>query len=80
MELDDDIKDYDSTVKSTQFSIYIYISDTYSPSGRLLEWIIINYNMYGLICNKYILYNELSNYIRNEVIKFCIGFIIYHEK
>jgi hypothetical protein len=37
-------------------------------------------NMYGLICNKYILYNGLSNYTRNEVIKFYIGFIIYHEK
>jgi hypothetical protein len=24
-------------------------------SGRLLELIIINYNMYGLICNKYII-------------------------
>jgi hypothetical protein len=46
----------------------------------LLELIIINYNMYELICNKYILYNGLSNYIRNEVIKFCIGFIICHEK
>jgi predicted ATP-grasp superfamily ATP-dependent carboligase len=46
----------------------------------LLELIIINYNMYELICNKYILYNGLSNYICNEVIKFCIGFIICHEK
>jgi hypothetical protein len=46
----------------------------------LLELIIINYNMYGLICNKYILYNGLSNYTRNEVIKLCIGFIICHEK
>jgi hypothetical protein len=46
----------------------------------LLELIIINYNMYGLICNKYILYNGLSNYTHNEVIKFCIGFIICHEK
>jgi hypothetical protein len=46
----------------------------------MLELIIINYNVYGLICNKYILYNRLSNYIRNEVIKFCIGFIICHEK
>jgi hypothetical protein len=46
----------------------------------LLEVIIINYNMYGLICNKYILYNELSNYICNEVIKFCMEFIICHEK
>jgi hypothetical protein len=45
-----------------------------------LELIIINYNMYGLICNKYILYNGLSNYTHNEVIKFCIGFIICHEK
>jgi hypothetical protein len=41
---------------------------------ELLELIIINYNMYGLICNKYILYNGLSNYIRNEVIKFCISY------
>jgi hypothetical protein len=38
----------------------------------VLELIIINYNMYGLICNKYILYNRLSNYTRYEVIKFCI--------
>jgi hypothetical protein len=38
----------------------------------LLELIIINYNIYDLICNKYILYNELSNYIRYEVIKLCI--------
>jgi hypothetical protein len=45
-----------------------------------LKLIIINYNMYELICNKYILYNGLSNYIRNEVIKFYIGFIICHEK
>jgi hypothetical protein len=44
----------------------------------MLELIIIIYNMYGLICNKYILYNGLSNYTRNEVIKFCIGFIICH--
>jgi hypothetical protein len=47
---------------------------------QMLELIIINYNMYELICNKYILYNGLSNYTRNEVIKFCIGFIICHEK
>jgi hypothetical protein len=60
--------------------IYIYISDIYSLSGRLLKLIIINYNMYGLICNKYILYNGMSNYTRNEVIKFCIEFIICHEK
>jgi hypothetical protein len=46
----------------------------------MLKLIIINYNIYGLICNKYILYNGLSNYIRNEVIKLCIGFIIYYEK
>jgi hypothetical protein len=46
----------------------------------MLELIIINSNMYGLICNKYILYNGLSNYTRNEVIKLCIGFIICHEK
>jgi hypothetical protein len=46
----------------------------------VLELIIINYNMYGLICNKYILYNRLSNYTRNEVIKFYIMFIICHEK
>jgi hypothetical protein len=46
----------------------------------MLELIIINYNMYGLIYNEYILYNGLSNYIHNEVIKFCIGFIICHEK
>jgi hypothetical protein len=45
-----------------------------------LELIIINYNMYELICNKYILYNGLLNYTRNEVIKFYIGFIICHEK
>jgi hypothetical protein len=51
-----------------------------APRGRLLELIIINYNMYGLICNKYILYNGLPNYTLNEVIKFCIGFIICHEK
>jgi hypothetical protein len=38
----------------------------------MLELIIINYNMYGLICNKYILYNRLSNYTRYEVIKFYI--------
>jgi hypothetical protein len=38
----------------------------------MLELIIINYNMYELICNKYILYNGLSNYIRYEVIKLCI--------
>jgi hypothetical protein len=38
----------------------------------VLELIIINYNMYGLICNKYILYNGLLNYIRYEVIKLCI--------
>jgi hypothetical protein len=36
--------------------------------------------MYELIYNKYILYNELLNYIRNEMNKFCIGFIICHEK
>jgi hypothetical protein len=47
---------------------------------KMLELIIINYNMYDLICNKYILYDGLSNYIRNEVIKFCIEFIICHEK
>jgi hypothetical protein len=46
----------------------------------LLELIIINYNMYELICNKYILYNGLLNYIRNEVIKFYIEFIICHAK
>jgi hypothetical protein len=40
----------------------------------MLELIIINYNMYELICNEYILYNGLSNYTNNEVIKFCIGF------
>jgi hypothetical protein len=38
----------------------------------MLELIIINYNMYGLIYNKYILYNGLSNHIRYEVIKLCI--------
>jgi hypothetical protein len=32
----------------------------------------INSNMYELICNKNILYNGLSNYIRYEVIKICI--------
>jgi hypothetical protein len=58
----------------------VYILDTYSPSGRLLELIIINYNMYELICNKYILYNGLSNYTRNEVIKLCIRFNMYHKK
>jgi hypothetical protein len=46
----------------------------------LLELIIINYNMYELIYNKYILYNGLSNYTRYEVIKFCIGFNMCHEK
>jgi hypothetical protein len=46
----------------------------------VLELIIINYNMYRFIYNKYILYNGLSNYIYNEVIKFCIEFIICHEK
>jgi hypothetical protein len=46
----------------------------------LLELIIINYNMYELLCNKYILYNGLLNYTRNEVIKLCIGFIICNEK
>jgi predicted ATP-grasp superfamily ATP-dependent carboligase len=46
----------------------------------MLELIIINYNMYELICNKYILYNRLSNYIRYEVIKLCIGFNMCHEK
>jgi hypothetical protein len=60
--------------------IYIYILDTYSPSWRLLELIIINNNIYGLICNKYILYNGLSNYTCYEVIKFCIRFNMYHEK
>jgi hypothetical protein len=38
----------------------------------MLKLIIINYNMYELIRNKYILYNGLSNYIRYEVIKLCI--------
>jgi hypothetical protein len=38
----------------------------------VLELIIINHNMNGLICNKYVLYNRLSNYIRYEVIKLCI--------
>jgi hypothetical protein len=33
-----------------------------------MELIIINYNTYEIICNKYILYNGLSNYIRNEMI------------
>jgi hypothetical protein len=58
------------------------ISDDQVTNGKfqMLELIIINYNMYGLICNKYILYNGLSNYIYNEVIKFYIGFIICHEK
>jgi hypothetical protein len=56
-------------------SIYIYISDTYSSSGRLLKLIIINYNMYWLICNKYILYNRLSNYICYEVINSVSGLI-----
>jgi hypothetical protein len=46
----------------------------------MLELIIINYNMYELIYNKYILYNELSKYNRNEMIKLCIGFIICYEK
>jgi hypothetical protein len=55
--------------------------ETYLRSMILvLELIIINYNMYELICNEYILYNGLSNYTHNEVIKLCIGFIIYHEK
>jgi hypothetical protein len=39
---------------------------------NMLELIIINYNIYGLICNKYILYNCLSNYTRYEMIKLCI--------
>jgi hypothetical protein len=47
--------------------------------NSMLELIIINYNMYVLICNKYILYNGLSNYTHNEVIKFCIGVHIYAE-
>jgi hypothetical protein len=41
----------------------------------MLELIIISYNVYGLICNKYILYNGLSNYIRNEVIKLCMSLL-----
>jgi hypothetical protein len=45
----------------------------------MLELIIINYNMYGLICNKYIIM-DCQIYTHNEVIKFCIGFIIFHEK
>jgi hypothetical protein len=49
-------------------------------ANDVLKLIIINYNMYEFICTKYILYNGLSNYIRNEVIKLCIGFIICHEK
>jgi hypothetical protein len=48
----------------------------------VLELIIINYNMYGLIYNKYILYNELSNYIyvkwSNYVL--LIGFNMCHKK
>jgi hypothetical protein len=46
----------------------------------MLDLIIINLDMYELICNKYILYNGLLNYIHNEVIKFYIRFIICHEK
>jgi hypothetical protein len=38
----------------------------------MLELIIINYIMYKLICNKYILYNVLSNYISYEVIRLSI--------
>jgi hypothetical protein len=38
----------------------------------MLELIIINYNMYEFIYNKYILYNGMSNYIHYEVIKLCI--------
>jgi hypothetical protein len=56
------------------------IEGTNFCSEQLLKLIIINYDMYELIYNKYILYNGLSNYIRNEVIKFYIKFIIYHEK
>jgi hypothetical protein len=44
----------------------------------MLGLIIINYNMYGFICNKYILYNGLSNYIRYEVIKLCIINRVYY--
>jgi hypothetical protein len=40
--------------------------------NNMLKLIIINYNMYELIYNKYILYNGLSNYIRYEVIKLYI--------
>jgi hypothetical protein len=66
--------------------VVFYLITSYNIEGpnfcseQLLKLIIINYDMYELIYNKYILYNGLSNYIRNEVIKFCIKFIIYHEK
>jgi hypothetical protein len=36
---------------SIQFYQYILFGYTYSPSGRLLELISINYNICGLICN-----------------------------
>jgi hypothetical protein len=39
---------------------------------RLLKLIIINYNLYEFIYNKYILYNGLSNYTCYEVIKLYI--------
>jgi hypothetical protein len=54
------------------------VKDTHCESlhvcciGTMLELIIINCNMYGLIYNKYILYNGPSNYIHYEVIKLCI--------
>ena len=36
---------------SIRFYQYILFGYTYSPSGRLLELISINYNIYGLICD-----------------------------
>jgi hypothetical protein len=59
---------------------HVFIIHIQTCNFAVLELIIINYNMYRLICNKYILYNGLSNYIRNKVIKLYIGFIICHEK
>jgi hypothetical protein len=61
----------------TQNTFSYFDSATILQLVILLELIIINYNMYEFICNKY---NGPSNYIRNEVIKFCIRFIICHEK
>jgi hypothetical protein len=68
----------------SDFTVSMYqINFMFKPTYFMLKGlklIIINYNMYGFIYNKYILYNGLSNYIRNKVIKLCIEFIICHEK